>query len=195
MLPLFMQALAPIDANDIQAGAQVDSKSVHGNNASDAPELQLHVPTTAAGFQPFILESNQLITSSHKLIKTYKTLRNQEIDQPPLYSETRLDKLVDDFKQDRDLLITTLNAGRSVALKDVEDMLSDRNREVRGRGKLRREDEVRGGKMLDDGVEDDSQEDESEVKEGRERVGWGVVAGDAVKVLGKLERVGMMRSP
>jgi hypothetical protein len=80
------------------------------------------------------------------------------------------------------LTLEMLNAGRSVALRDVSDMLSERGNE-RGR-KLRGEDVERGRKVMSLGVVEEAEEDER-----RESVGWGVVAGDAVKVMGKFERV------
>jgi hypothetical protein len=82
-------------------------------------------------------------------------------------------------------------------MRDVEDMLSDRNNEVRGR-KLRAEDVERGRKLMCLGVveEEEEEDGEGEGQGRREIVGWGVVAGDAVKFMGKFERVcGGGRSP
>jgi hypothetical protein len=80
------------------------------------------------------------------------------------------------------LTLEMLNAGRSVATRDVSDMLSERGNE-RGR-KLRGDDVERGRKVMSLGAVEEAEEDGR-----RESVGWGVVAGDAVKVMGKFERV------
>ena len=137
------------------------------------------MPFVAAGHQEYIVEITQLIKESHELVKTFDELVKAEEKNPP----SRLKGLEHDFHKDEEVVLSTINAGRRVAARDVDTMLADRYNEVRGRCKLTREDEQQGRMLLLRAEEDH--------KEGRDSMGWGNVAADARKAVHKLQKVGL----
>jgi hypothetical protein len=122
------------------------------------------------------MEITELIEASHGLINTYIALTKRELPQ------SRLDDAEKTYIKDKAVALTTVNAGRRVAARDVETMLMDRYHEVRGRTGLTKEDERRGRRLMSQGEDED--------KENHNPLGWGNVAIDAQKAVRKLHNVG-----
>ncbi len=162
-MPLLRTALAPIDDDE---APEVEDDSI------------LEIPFAAAGYQEYVVEITQLVKASYALVDTFDELVKQEEKIPP----SRLAGLEQDFHQDEEAVLSTINAGRRVAARDVDTMLTDRYNEVRGRSNLTREDEQRGRKLLSKG--------EAEYREDRISTCWGDIAADARKAVHKLEKVG-----
>ena len=160
-------------------------KALASLDDDEAPEAEdesvLEVPFVAAGHQNYIHEITQLVAASYELINTFDRLLKEENKIP----NSRLENMKGDFLKDREAVLSTIEAGRRVAARDIQTMLSDRHNEVRGRSNLTREDEQKGRILLSKGEDDN--------KENHEAVGWGNVAADARKAVHKLEKVGQPR--
>lgn len=105
-----------------------------------------------------------------------------------------------DFKKDKQAALSTIDAGRRVAARDVEAMLADRYHEVRGRRGLTNDDEQKGRMLLVRGEHvggtgdgDEDEDKENRAPGGSGGMGWGNVAFDASKAVRKLEVVGQMQ--
>ena len=146
-------------------------------------ESTLEVPFLTAGQQVYFNQVAELLNTSHRLINTYHEVREGETKSTP----SRLPEMERDFKKDQEAALSTIDAGRRVAARDVETMLADRHHEVRGRSNLTREDEQKGRMLLARCEEDDEEEDSREV------MGWGMVAADARSAIKKLDKVGQLQ--
>ena len=134
-----------------------------------------------AGQQDYIQHLTNLLTASHNLVKTYQKAIKKDEDAPA----SRLDDLEVSAKKDKRHALALINAGRNVAARDIEHMLADRSNEVRGRGRISKQEELLGGTLLLQGTDEDEED-----KENRVIRGWGIVAEEAAKAVRKLDRVG-----
>ena len=173
----------------------------------------LNFPITSTDNQQYCINIRSLIDSSYDLIFLYNDLippYGSETSSSPVKSKSpskplqeRLKIFGEDIAKDKAAVLAQLAAGKKVVVSDVQGMLADRMHEVRGRGRMGRDEEQMGRvllekakkynkgheKAIDAEEEDEAGEEEDEEGDDAPLLGWGNMAFDmqrAVKGLGKI---------
>lgn len=186
MLPVFAQALLPIDANE--EPRDVETREPLEINSS---ESSINVGFPVIEHQELYEKTKALMIRSKNLVDIYQTLSNTAAPAP---DAVRLQNVQKVFEKDKESTRRSFAAGKNVALTDVQGMLADRYHEVRGRSGLHRDEEARGRTLLAKGKGADQEgETGGEVNsEGAGQdvlMGWGNVAVDMQKAVKRLDDV------
>ena len=139
MLKLLTTALGPLDDEDQLTDLDKPNELNTGGGAETAKISVSHV---AVDTQQYFNVITGLVRDSHNLINSYKDHKGQQVPS------SRLGDLSTTFQKDRDAATTAVAAGRKIVMGDVEEMLADPHRVVRGRTDLTTKDEGRGRLML-----------------------------------------------
>ena len=83
---------------------------------------------------------------------------------------SHLNEIGSSFAKDKEITLSTIEAGRKVARAEIQDLLADRRGEVRSTHDITGDEEHKGRLLLSHGVDGEAQVKES--------LGWGNVAGD-----------------
>jgi hypothetical protein len=197
-----IEALHPLDPNDAEVIECTDDLSELDNNSkSKQGGTMLHVPVTCCGEQKYCVDISNMVDNCESLVKAYRDLapepsKADEVAKPPA-QHPRLAAWQSEFAEDKQAILQMLAAGKKVAIQEVEGMLADRYREVRGRSNLSRDEEMKGRHLLAKGTsvksgagdEEDRRENENSMDATRPLMGWGNAAHDVQKAMGRLGRL------
>ncbi|KIX01330.1 uncharacterized protein Z518_09055 [Rhinocladiella mackenziei CBS 650.93] len=111
------------------------------DGASSSNNLPIHVKSLGAEGQSFCDSMVNLMKQSHALLFAYDQLASQETQT------SRLQEISTTFKRDKEVAKATIEAGRLVAGRDVDNLLADRFHEVRDPDDLTDE-EIHKGRLL-----------------------------------------------
>lgn len=202
LLPIFLEALHPLDPNDARVIEYTDDLSKLNNNSkSEQGAPMLHVPVTCCGEQKYCVDISNMVASCESLVKAYRDLAPEPSKGNAVPKEStphpRLATWQSEFAEDKQAILQMLVAGKKVAMREVEGMLADRYREVRGRSNLSRDEEMRGRHLLDKGTsvksgagdEGDGREKENGMDTTEPLMGWGNAAHDVQKAMDRLGRL------
>ena len=170
MLKLLTTALGPLDDEDQSTDFDEPNEVNTGRGAETAKISVSHV---AVDTQRYFNVITGLVRDSHNLINSYKDHKDQPV------APSRLGDLSTTFQKDREAATSAVAAGQKIVMCDVEEMLADSNRPVRGRSDLTTKDEERGRSMLAK-ASGESQKAEVDYT-------WGEVARDMSKAARYLE--------
>ncbi|KIW22669.1 60S ribosomal protein L15 [Cladophialophora immunda] len=160
-------------------------KSALGSFASGVPTdptsfaAPIQVQFLGAEGQMYCDAMVDLMKQSGALIFAYDELARRSSHQ------SRLQEIRASFEKDKEVSVSTIEAGKKVTSMDIEKLLADRLHEVRDPHGVTAEEEQKGRMLLSHGT--DHQEAAS-----KETLGWGNVARDAEMAMERLCFAGQM---
>jgi hypothetical protein len=201
LLPIFLEALHPLDPNDARVIEYTDDLSKLNESKSEQGAPILHVPVTCCGEQKYCVDISNMVANCESLVKAYRDLAPEPCKGNEVPKEStlhpRLAAWQSEFAEDKQAILQMLVAGKKVVMREVEGMLADRYREVRGRSNLSRDEEMKGrhllakGTSVKDGAVDEGsgRENEDGTDTTAPLMGWGNAAHDVQKAMGRLGRL------
>lgn len=134
--------------------------------------LPIQVQYLGVERQPYSAAMSDLLVQSGLLLVAYDEIAGQQTH------ESRLAGVETSFKKDKQATESTIEAGKKVAVMEVEKLLTDRFNEVRLPYNLTGEEEHKGRLLLSRGGDKEEQPEQP--------LGWGNVASDMERAVEKL---------